>query len=127
MALPPCELSGEKRQQFAQTYVIKLLSGSNTGSVQTWVKGRLTDGAGAGALVHARPSSIQSEGVSSEDISPELYIVLTDSAAHRFEGRARALEAAVEQLPGSPQVEWVRPLTRRLQRLFGWGDVVSSR
>ena len=116
MALPPCELSGEKRQQFAQTYVIKLLSGSNTGSVQTWVKGRLSDGAGAGALVHARPSSIQSEAVSSEDISPELYIVLTDSAAHRFEGRARALEAAVEQLPGSPQVEWVRPLTRRLQR-----------
>lgn len=30
-------------------------------------------------------------------------------------------------LPGSPQVEWVRPLTRRLQRLFGWGDVASTR
>ena len=24
-------------------------------------------------------------------------------------------------------VEWVRPLTRRLQRLFGWGDVAADR
>eukprot|EP00973_Karenia_brevis_P023574 3248231-Karenia_brevis.AAC.1 len=103
MALPPCELSREKRQQFAQTYVINLVSGNNTGSVHTWVKGRLSDGAGAGALVHVRPSGIQSDDVSSDDICPEFYITLTDSAAHRIEGRVRALEAAVEQLPGSPQ------------------------
>ena len=33
----------------------------------------------------------------------------------------------ISNLPGNPQVEWVRPLTRRLQRLFGWGDVISTR
>ena len=30
-------------------------------------------------------------------------------------------------MPWNPQVVWVRPLTRRLQRLFGWGDVLAAR
>ena len=33
----------------------------------------------------------------------------------------------INNLPGKPQVHWVRPLTRRLQRLFGWGDVSPTR
>ena len=32
----------------------------------------------------------------------------------------------LEKLPGQPAVEWTRPLNRRLQRLFGWGDVAAT-
>ena len=56
----------------------------------------------------------------------ETYLVLAEAAAHRFEGRARSLRGSIQQLPGNPEVEWVRPLTRQLQRLFGWGDTLST-
>ena len=36
---------------------------------------------------------------------------------------AGALKREIEQLPGAPKVEWVEPLTRRLQTRLGWGDV----
>ena len=37
------------------------------------------------------------------------------------------MRKGLQQLPGSPQLEWSRPLTRRLQRTFRWGDVATTR
>ena len=103
----PCELSKGQKPQHAQTYVMKLSPESDTSAVQAWLNGQLTLGAGAWAQV-----SIQSPVLE----PPGLYVVLTESAAHRIEGRARAIREQLAQLPGSPMVEWVRPLARRLQR-----------
>ena len=40
---------------------------------------------------------------------------------------AHKLGKDINNLHRNPQVDWVRPLTRRLQRLFGWGDVSAVR
>ena len=40
---------------------------------------------------------------------------------------AERVRKGIMQLPGNPRVEWVRPLTRRLQRLFCWGDAAATR
>ena len=112
---PPCELSTDGRPQVAQTYVVKMITlGDEPGLVNIWVKGRLADGAGACACVFLPTAGVD-------------FIVVTEAAAHRVEGRVRALKTGIEQLPGNPGVEWVRPLTRPLQRLFGWGDVLSTK
>jgi len=60
-------------------------------------------------------------------VQGDMYIVITEAKAHRVEGRSRAFRESISQLPGSPPVEWIRPMTRRLQRLFGWGDVATTR
>ena len=111
MALPPFALHVNPLQT-AQTYVFKMVSLND--SLPTWMTGRLADGAGGCASIKLPATE-------------ELYLVLTEAAAHRFEIRARLLKASIEQLPGDPLVEWVRPLTRRLQRLLGWGDVLSTK
>jgi hypothetical protein len=54
------------------------------------------------------------------------YTVVS-SAAHNIPTHTAKLKAEVESLPGAPRVEWVRPLTVRLQRLFGWGDITATR
>ena len=36
------------------------------------------------------------------------------------------MQNQLQERPGSPQAVWVRPLTRRLQRLFHWGDVLAT-
>jgi hypothetical protein len=38
-----------------------------------------------------------------------------------------SLKGKLEDPPLSAKVEWVRPFSRRLQRLFGWGDVWASK
>jgi len=116
--MPPCALSKGLKPQHAQTYVMKLLPGSDACAVQNWLNARLIDGAGAWAQVSIRSPDLK---------SLDLYTVLTENATHRVEGRARAFREQVAQLSGSPQTEWIHPLTRRLQRLLGWGDVASTR
>ena len=98
--------------QNAQTYVIKL--GSLCDSLSAWMTGRLAEGAGGCASVTLPATK-------------ETYLVLTEAAAHRFEWRARHLKGSIQQLPGDPRVQWIRPLTRQLQRLLGWGDVLSTK
>ena len=98
--------------QYAQTYVIKL--GSLCDSLSAWMTGRLAEGAGGCASVTLPATE-------------ETYIVLTEAVAHRFEWRVRHLKGSVQQLPGNPRVQWIRPLTRPLQRLLGWGDVLSTK
>ena len=55
------------------------------------------------------------------------YLVQTLEKECEDSAFASRTRAEIKKLPGNPQVEWVRPLTRRLQRLFGWGDVASTR
>jgi len=115
---PPCVLSKGLKPQHAQTYVMKLSPGSDVRAFLTWLNGRLADGAGAWAQVSTQSPALE---------HPELYIVLTENVAHRVECRARTIREQVAQLPRSPQADWIRPLTRRLQRLLRWGDVTATR
>ena len=75
----------------------------------------LLHGAGAYAVVQVKVAE------------PGTFLVLSLAQPRHFESSAAELTRKVEQLPGHPKVEWVRALTRRLQRLFGWGDVISTR
>ncbi len=113
MATPPCQPVADRRAQFAQTYVIKVCAeGENTSPIH-WLTSQIVSGAGGGAMV--------------KTVQGDMYIVITEAKAHRVEGRSRAFRESISQLPGSPPVEWIRPMTRRLQRLFGWGDVATTR
>ena len=55
------------------------------------------------------------------------YLVLTNHEACSETALAERVRKGMVQLPGNPRVEWVRPLTRRLQRLFCWGDAAATR
>ena len=33
----------------------------------------------------------------------------------------------IQQLPTNPKTEWVKPLTRQLQRILKWGDVAATK
>ena len=59
--------------------------------------------------------------------SGECYFVLTDHAPRLIQSTVVKLAADIRKLPSAPAVEWVRPLTTRLQRLFAWGDVTATR
>ena len=107
----PCELYRGVKPQFAQTFVIKS-DASSVAALRTFGASQLVTGAGAFAVVQPIAGA---------------YLVLTLGEPHRFENRAAQFRQGLQQLPGSPQIEWIRPLTRRLQRLFGWGDVSSTR
>ena len=75
----------------------------------------LTRGVGVFAVVDIKHGS---------DLLPdEHYYVHTTIVEHKIQSYTRTLSDALEKakLPNDPQFEWVRPMTRRLQRLFGWG------
>ena len=65
--------------------------------------------------------------IQTEVAEPGIFLVLSLAEPRHFESFAAELSCKVEQRPGHPKVEWVRALTRRLQRPFGWGDVASTR
>jgi len=56
---------------------------------------------------------------------PGLYIVLTTTQPRHTVCFADKFKTALETSP-TTKVDWVKPLTVRLQRLFGWGDVTAS-
>ena len=62
------------------------------------------------------------------DLSPEagLYIVLTTSKPREFKSFTKKLKDAIVAKEPAIKVEWVRMLSVRLQRLFGWGDVSAT-
>ena len=111
MVLPPCELAHDVKPQFTQTLVVKSAGGSSL-LLSQWAASRVVTGAGAYAVV--------------DMANGDVFVVLVMARAARVENAAENMKAEIRQLPGSPLVEWVRPLTRRLQRLFGWGDAAST-
>ena len=111
MALPPCELVRDVKPQFTQTLMAKSAGGSSM-MLSQWAASRVVTGAGAYAVV--------------DMANGDVFVVLVMARAVRVENAAENVKAEIQQLPGSPLVEWVRPLTRRLQRLFGWGDAAST-
>ena len=111
MAPPPCVLAEDLRPQTTKTLVAKT-KGASPQLLFEWAASRVVNGAGAYAIV--------------EMPTGDIYTVISVAQAMRVENAAANMKAAIEQLPGGLQVEWVRPLTRRLQRLFCWGDAGSS-
>ncbi len=117
MPLPTCELQA-KKPHMVQTVVMKVV-GASSALLDTHYKSLLWNGAGATA--HIEIDEIAANGQQGQ------YLVLTNQTVCEEMALAERLRKGLQQLPGSPQVEWVRPLTRRLQRLFGWGDVATTR
>jgi hypothetical protein len=56
----------------------------------------------------------------------EAYTIVS-SEAHAIQARVARIKAEIAALPNAPEIEWVRPMTVRLQRLFGWGDITATR
>ena len=111
MATPPCELAQGLKPMTTKTLVAKSTGGISR-LLSEWAASRVVDGAGAYAVVDMPIGGI--------------YVVICMAKAARTEYAAANMKASIEQLPGSPQVDWVRPMTRRLQRLFGWGDAGAT-
>jgi hypothetical protein len=105
MATPPCILSSCVITK-AHTFVIK-------GDVPAvYAMTALARGAGLVAQV-TMPTGAAYTIVSSE--------------AHAIQGRVARIKAEIAALPNAPEIQWVRPMTVRLQRLFGWGDVTVTK
>jgi len=58
--------------------------------------------------------------------SAGFYVVQTLDKEYFDASFAARMRMEASKLPGNPEVQWVRPLTVRLQRLFGWGDATTS-
>lgn len=114
MPLPTCELQA-KKPHMVQTVVMKVV-GAPSAVLDTHYKSLLWNGGGAAAYIEIAANGQQGQ-----------YLVLTNQTVCEEMALAERLRKGLQQLPGSPQVEWVRPLTRRLQRLCGWGDVATTR
>jgi hypothetical protein len=93
----------------ARTFVVKV---DVIGPLQAFGAAALVKGAGAVAQVQMQ--------------SGDCYVVITDDA-RKIQYTTIMLAADIRKLPAAPTVEWVRPLTTRLQRLFAWGDVTATR
>jgi hypothetical protein len=78
-------------------------------------------------LFAARALAIATVEIDDGRLGAGHYFVQTLDRAYESNSFASRARSEIEKLPGSPQVEWVRPLTRRLQRLFCWGDVRETR
>ena len=107
-ALPPCVLD-KPTKHMVRSVVAKV---SSTAALATLGAAELVHGAGSFAVV---------EGAAGN------YFVLTAGKHHDLAAWSQKLKQKIEQLPGDCGVQWVRPLNRRLQRLFEWGDVASDR
>ena len=107
MAVPPCALAAVG-PNIANTFVAKVLCPA---ALQTFGSCQLVTGASAFATVSC--------------LGDHYFVVrVEERAIPQF---AHKLGKDINKMPGNPQVVWVRPLTRRLQRLFGWGDVLAAR
>ena len=111
---PTCELQA-KRVHKVQTVVIKVASAS-VDVLKTHCNSYLWNGAGAVAHVEIEAGEHQGQ-----------YIVLTSPKMYEESAYEERLKKELLELPGQPRAEWVKPLTRRLQRLFRWGDVAATR
>ena len=110
--IPPVELARGLKQQSVQTVVIKSTQ-SHASVFTSWAASQIVLGAGAFALVR-------------NHVDDDLYLVIALGRQARLESVVSSLKKSIGQLPGNPPVHWIRSLTRQLQRLFGWGDVMST-
>ena len=103
-------------KQHAQTLVAKVANIPKA-TLAAFAQAVLVHGDGAVAIVDTG------------DVSPEpgLFLVLTLEKARADETCVAGLKTKLLKLPGAPDVLYVRPLTRRLQRLFHWGDAHAKR
>ena len=112
--VPPCVLHARQKNN-VQTVVVKVGPVSLL-VLDTHQKCWIWNGGGASARVE----------ITSGDHQGQYWIVTTKTACGEVV-LADRLRKGLLEIPGSPTVEWVRPLNRRLQRLFGWGDVAATR
>ena len=110
----PCELAVGLKPQVAQTFVIKPASGTLRKHVENWAQLQVMD---------KRVSSYALVQLEERD---ELFLVLTKPEAIRVEYAKFEFLERCGRFIVPIEVTWVRPLTRRLQRLFGWGDVCAT-
>ena len=105
MATPPCILSSCAPTK-AHTFVIK----------------------GDVPAVYAMTALARGDGMVAQVSMPtgEAYTIVS-SEAHAIQGRVARIKAEIAALPNAPAIDWVRPMTVRLQRLFGWGDVTVTK
>jgi hypothetical protein len=112
--MPPC-VASPKQIHKVQTVVLKVTGASNDlldRHHQSWIW------SGAGASAHVEVLGGEQQGH---------YLVMTNQTSCEENSLAARMRSGLQQLPGSPQVEWIRPLTRRLQRILRWGDVAATR
>ncbi len=112
MSVPPCELAQGLKPMTTDTIVAKMVVGGLSGLLWDWAASQMVVGAGACAVIDL-PNG-------------DTYVAVRTAKASHTVHVAASTKALIEQLPGSPRVDWVRPLNRRLQRLFGWGDVGAT-
>ena len=122
--LPPC-VTGNS--EYVRTFVICVtttpeMEQAVLGGIKRFCQSEVIDhGHGAYALVQSQ-------------ITRETFIVITDAdSSSRCDNGVRRWrekvsrticnDAHLSKLSAIAIVEWIRPLTRRVQRLFGWGDV----
>jgi hypothetical protein len=110
MSLPPCVLSSDSPGS-AQTFVVNT-TGCPADLLTEFGARAVLNGDGAFARVRL--------------LNDETFLVLSLAHPCKVENAAHRLKTSIASLPGGPAVLWVRPLNRRLQRLFGWGDVAAS-
>jgi len=103
-----------------QTFVAKV-SGVSKSTLAALAQALVVSGEGGVAVVDT--------GDASPD--PGLYVVVTFAKPWTPAAGIARLRNAILNLPGdrapAPNVHCVRPLTRRLQRLFHWGDAHAKR
>ena len=111
--MPPCALQAKEKDKI-QTVVAKI-------DAPSWMleqhhKNWIWSGGGAAAYVEITTG--ESEG---------RYLVLTALEATTEVALKGQVTRGLAKLPGNPSVEWTSALTRRLQRLFCWGDAAATR
>jgi hypothetical protein len=111
MSVPPCVLYVDAKAGYAQTFVADT-TGCPAELLTDWAAARVVGGDGAFARVRL--------------FNENTFLVLTLARAAKVDLAVRAITTGIAGLPGAPRVAWVRPLNRRLQALFGWGDVTAG-
>ena len=113
--VPPCKLYRPKRNHMFQTYFTKVAGAEDT-LLTLHGQSRIFDRRCLASATVAVP------------MGPEAgsYLVQTFEKECEDTSFAARMQVELGKLPGQPTAEWTRPLNRRLQRLFGWGDVAAT-
>ena len=118
--VPPCEMEAEQRKHMRRTYVAKVSAASEPEmlrSLQLQCQSLLFSyKANAYALVDVPMG-----------ICAGTYLVLTLPQAREEKSFATSLSKDISGLPLCAAPMWVKPLTRKLQRHFRWGDSAASK
>ena len=98
MSVPPCELAQGLKPMTTDTIVAKMVVGGLSGLLWDWATSEVVVGAGGCAVVDL-PCG-------------DTYVAVRLAKATSTSSAATRMKAMLEQLPGRPQVAWVRPLNR---------------